>query len=367
MTRTITLRELSLELKGEILGDPDLILSGVASLGAAGPHDLVFVSDAIGKHMEELRASRAGAALLPAGVDAPPGMSTIRVRQPQLAMARAIDILVPEERFFRDVSPHACLGHGVEIAEGVGIGPQVYVGDGVRIGKGTEIHPGTTIGRGSVIGDDCVLHSGVRIYHGTSIGNRVIIHSGAVIGADGFGFVQEQIQGANSSPFEPLRHRKIRQIGRVVIEDDVEIGANTAIDRAALEVTRIGRGTKIDNLVQIGHNCVVGKHCILVGQSGSSGSTVLGDYVTVAGQAGLAGHLRIGSRAIVGAQSGVTKDIPEGQIVLGSPAIDARLARKSLTLLDSLPEFKRSIASHEKRIGRLEGKSPGAEVDETQE
>ncbi len=363
-SRTLTVGELARELGGEVLGSPDRPISGVGSLASAGPRDLVFVSEAMSKHMAELSASRAGAVILPTGVEPPPGMSAITVRQPQLSMAQAIDLLVPEERTFLGVSPQAVLGRGVEIAEAVGIGPLVYVGDGVRIGKGTEIHPGTTIGRGSVIGENCTIYSGVRIYQETTLGNRVIIHGGAVIGADGFGFVQEQVQGADTSPREPLRHRKIRQVGRVEIEDDVEIGANTAIDRAALDVTRIGRGTKIDNLVQVAHNCQAGKHCIIVGQSGISGSTVLGDYVTIAGQAGLAGHLKIGSRAIVGAQSGVTKDLLEGQIVLGSPAIDARQARKSLALIDSLPDFKRAIASHEKRLAKLEGKSAPGEGDE---
>lgn len=364
MNVTLTVRELARQLGGEVVGDPDRPVSGVAALTAAGPNDLVFLSEAGARASTALAESRAGAALIPQGIEPPPGMSAIRVRQPQIAMARAIDLLLPPERHFEGISPQAALGRGVEIAEGVGIGPHVFVGDGVRIGRGTEIHPGATIGRGSVVGEDCLIYPGVHIYHGTTIGNRVVIHSGAVIGADGFGFAQEQLQPGEGSPQEPLRHRKIRQVGRVVIEDDVEIGANTTIDRAALEVTRIGRGTKIDNLVMVGHNCKVGRHCIVVAQAGISGSTTLGDYVTIAGQAGLAGHLKVGSRAIVGAQAGVTKDIPDGHIVLGSPAIDARQARKSLSLIDSLPEFKRAIAAHEKRLRRLEG-TPEPSDEET--
>jgi UDP-3-O-[3-hydroxymyristoyl] glucosamine N-acyltransferase len=351
----MTVRELAGQVSGEAIGDADRVISGVGSLRSANPNDLVFIDSP--KHAEDLRSSRAGAAILPDGLEPPPGMPAIRVRQPALAMARALEILVPEDRAFEGVSPQAVLGKNVELAEGVSIGPQVYIGDGVRIGRGTEIHPGTTIGRGTSIGEDCIIYSGVRIYHGTSIGNRVILHGGAVVGADGFGFVQEKLSGPDASPQEPLRHRKMRQVGRVVIEDDVEIGANTTIDRAALDATRIGRGTKIDNLVMIGHNCVIGRHCIIVAQAGVSGSTVTGDYVTIAGQAGLAGHLKIGSRAVIGAQAGVTKDVPDGQIVLGSPAIDARQARKSLTLIDSLPDFKKSIAAHERRLAKLEGTS----------
>lgn len=360
MQKFITVRELAQHLGGEVLGNAEHQLCGVAGIQNAGPEDLVFVDQP--RYFDELLTSKAGAVLLPPSLEPPPGMTGIRVPHPQLAMARAIDLLVPPQRVFTEISPLAHIGKGTEIAPGVGIGPFVHVGDGVRIGKGTEIHPGTTIGRGSVIGEDCLFHAGVHIYHDTTIGHRVIIHSGAIIGADGFGFVQERLTGPDASPQEPLRHRKIRQVGRVVIEDDVEIGANTAIDRAALDVTFVGRGTKVDNLVQIAHNCKIGRHSIIVGQAGMSGSTVLGDYVTVAGQAGLAGHLRIGARAVVGAQSGVTKDIAEGQIVLGSPAIDARQARKSLTLIDSLPEFKKSIASHERRIQKLEGgEAPSSE------
>ncbi len=152
-----------------------------------------------------------------------------------------------------------------------------------------------------------------------------------------------------------MRHRKVPQVGRVVIEDDVEIGANAAVDRAALDVTRVGKGTKIDNLVQVAHNGAIGRHCLIVGQSGIAGSTKLGDYVTVAAQAGLAGHLTVGSRAVVGGQAGVTKDIPAGKVVVGSPAFDAREARKSYALLKSLPRFKKQLSTHAKRLERLEG------------
>jgi UDP-3-O-[3-hydroxymyristoyl] glucosamine N-acyltransferase len=353
MSRTITVRELASQVAGEALGDANRALSGAASLSTAGPGDLVFVESA--KYAGELLSSKAGAAILPDGLDPPPGMSAIRVRKPALAMAQALEILFPLERTFDGVSPHAVIGKNVEIAGGVSIGPHVYVGDNVRIGHGTEIHPGATIGRGSVVGEDCVLYSGVHVYHDVTIGNRVVIHAGAVIGADGFGYIQETSGAAGTAPGEPLRHRKIRQIGRVEIEDDVEIGANATIDRAALDVTRIGRGTKIDNLVQIAHNCRVGHHCIIVSQAGLSGSVTLGDYVTIAGQAGLTGHLTIGPRAVVGAQAGVTKDVPEGKYVLGSPAIDFRQAKKALSLVESLPEFKKTIASHEQRLARLEG------------
>jgi len=354
MSRTITVRELASRLAGEVLGDANVVVSGAASLGSAGPGDLVYVDSA--KYAAALSTTNASAAILPEGVEPPSGIAAIRVRQPALAMAQALDILRPFERTFDGVSPQAAIGRNVEMADGVAIGPHAYVGDNVRIGRGTEIHPGVTIGRGSIVGEDCVLHSGVHIYDSVTIGSRVIIHAGAVIGADGFGYVQEAVSASGAPPDEPVRHRKVRQIGRVIIEDDVEIGANATIDRAALDVTRIGRGSKIDNLVQIAHNCLIGRHCVIVGQAGLSGSCVLGDYATIAGQAGLAGHLTVGARAVVGAQAGVTKDVPDGKYVLGSPAIeDFRQAKRALSLIESLPEFKKTIASHEQRLVRLEG------------
>jgi len=353
MSRTITVRELASRVGGEVIGKADLTVSGVASLGSAGPGDLVYVDSP--KYADALSSTKADAAILPGGVEPPPGMTAIRVRHPALAMAQALEILCPFERAFDGISPQAAIGRNAAVADGVSIGPHAYVGDNVRIGRGTEIHPNATIGRGSVIGEDCVIHAGVHVYDGVTVGNRVIIHAGAVIGADGFGYIQEDVS-AVGAPDEPIRHRKVRQIGRVVIEDDVEIGANATIDRAALDVTRIGRGSKIDNLVQIGHNCLLGRHCIIVGQAGLSGSCVLGDYVTIAGQAGLAGHLTVGARAVVGAQAGVTKDIPDGQYVLGSPAIeDFRRAKRALSLIESLPEFRKAIASHEERLTTLEG------------
>jgi UDP-3-O-[3-hydroxymyristoyl] glucosamine N-acyltransferase len=353
MSRTITVRELASRVAGEALGDANVVVSGAASLESAGPGDLVYVDAA--KYAAGLLSTKASAAIVPDGVEPPPGMAAIRVRQPALAMAEALDMLFPFERTFDGVSPQAAIGKNVVMAEGVAVGPLAYLGDDVRIGRGTEIHPGATIGRGSVVGEDCVLHSGVHIYDGVTIGSRVIIHAGAVIGADGFGYIQENVSVPGVPSDEPVRHRKVRQIGRVVIEDDVEIGANATIDRAAFDVTRIGRGSKIDNLVQVAHNCLVGRHCVIVGQAGLSGSCVLGDYVTIAGQAGLAGHLTLGARSVVGAQAGVTKDVPEGKYVLGSPAIDFRQAKKALSLIESLPEFKKTIASHEQRLARLEG------------
>jgi UDP-3-O-[3-hydroxymyristoyl] glucosamine N-acyltransferase len=363
MTSPMTVRELAEALGGRVTGDPNLVITGVSDLANAGPGDLAFVESR--KFAKSLQTTRASAVLATDSQDVPCSISAIRVERPALAMTRAIDLLVPEERFYTTVSPLAALGRDVELADGVGLGPYVTLGDGVRVGAGTEIHPHTSVGARCVIGAGCRIYAGVRLYHDTVIGDRVVLHSGAVIGADGFGFVPEPIAGS-TDPDEPTRHRKRRQLGRVVIEDDVEVGANSTIDRASLSETRIARGTKIDNLVMIGHNCTVGRHCILVGQAGVSGSTTIGDYVVVAGQAGLTGHLTIGRGAVVGAQAGVTNDVPPGQAVLGSPAVDARRAKKALALLDSLPEFKKKLASHEDRLAAIEGE-PGADTDGSRE
>jgi UDP-3-O-[3-hydroxymyristoyl] glucosamine N-acyltransferase len=291
-------------------------------------------------------------------------MTTIGVRDPAAAMARVIDLLVPVRRELVGISPAAFVEPGAALGEDVGIGPHAYIGADVRIGDRTEIHPNSTIGRGSRIGDDCVIHPGVHLYPETTIGHRVVLHSGVVIGADGFGYTRERMPGGSADGDEPHHHRKARQVGRVVVEDDVEIGANTTIDRATLSATRIGRGTKIDNLVQIGHNTAIGRHCIIIGQAGISGSTVLGDYVTVAGQAGLAGHVHVGSHVVIGAQSGVTKDVKPGEIVLGSPAVESIRAKKALALIDSLPDFKRALAAHERRLTQIERRcaTPGTDA-----
>lgn len=348
MSRTCTVGELAAALQGSVLGDPDRTISGVSTPEEAGAADLIFVLPGTG--VETLRRSRAGSALVPAGVDPPTQMSGIRVADPRAAMEQAIALLHPPVRRLREISPLAQVGEQVHLGADVGLGPFVCLGSRVTIGAGTEIHAGSTIGDGTTIGDACVIYAGVHVYHNVQIGNRVIIHSGAVIGADGFGYVR---QAADPRPGE--LHRKIPQVGRVVIEDDVEIGANSTVDRATLASTRIGRGTKIDNLVTVGHNSVVGQDCIIIGQAGLSGSTVLCDGVTIAGQAGLAGHLTVGAGAVVGAQAGVTKDVPPGTTVLGSPAEDVHQARRALPLIVRLPEMRKTLLSHDRRLAKLEG------------
>ena len=347
----MTVSEIAARIGGRVVGDGDRCISGVNVPEAAQREDLVYADSP--QRATALRRSSAGAALVPPAMTVPSGMVAIVVPDPATCMVRATELLVPTRRTFDDVSPHAVLGRNVDVGLAVGIGPLVSIGDDVTIGERTEIHPGATVGPGVQIGQDCVIHSGVHIYPDVVIGHRVVLHSGAVIGADGFGYMQEPLTDAQSAD-EAVHHRKVPQVGIVVVEDDVEVGANTCIDRASLHVTTVGRGTKIDNLVTIGHNATLGRHCLIVAQAGVSGSTALEDYVTIAGQAGLIDHLRIGRGAIIGGQALVRKDVPPGRGMLGSPAVEGTRARKIFAAWSRLPLLRRRVADHEKRLARVE-------------
>jgi UDP-3-O-[3-hydroxymyristoyl] glucosamine N-acyltransferase len=306
----VPLSEIVAFVGGRCEAGQDVTISGVATLADAGKGDLTFLANP--KYAPMLETTRAGAILV---ADDLPGESPrwIRVANPYFAMARAV------ERFFSDrprpagISPRAEVAASAKLGIGVVIGAFSVIGDDVEIGAGAVIYPNVTIEPGARIGEETIVYPQVSIYCGSIIGRRCIIHSGAVIGSDGYGFATE---GG--------RHHKIPQVGIVRIEDDVEIGAGTTIDRAALGETVIGEGTKIDNLVQVGHNVKVGKHCFLVSQVGIAGSTQLGDYVAVAGQSGFAGHLTIGNGVQVAAKSAVLDDVPDGTKVMGIPAVPFR-------------------------------------------
>jgi UDP-3-O-[3-hydroxymyristoyl] glucosamine N-acyltransferase len=357
---TMTAGAIAALVGGRLHGDASVSVSGVATPESATSADVVFIDTP--SRAARLETTAAAVALVPADTSVTRRMTLIEVTRPGLAMAMAVDALVPPARTCLGVSDRASVAPSAVVAEEVGIGPFAAIGDGARIGRGTEIHAGATVGARTQIGADCVIHSGAHVYHDVVIGDRVVLHSGSVIGADGFGYVPEQTGSAD----EPVRHRKIRQVGRVVIEDDVEVGANTAIDRATLSETRIGRGTKIDNLVTVGHNVSIGRHAILIGQAGVAGSATLEDYVTVAGQAGIADHLTIGRGATIGAQAGVTKDVPPGRVVLGSPALELRRAKLALSLIERLPDMKRLLTDHGRRLLALERRDD-AQSDHTDE
>jgi UDP-3-O-[3-hydroxymyristoyl] glucosamine N-acyltransferase len=292
---------------GEFTGAREPTISSVASLASAQTDQLSFLSNR--KYAAELAATEAGAVLVPKkleGCDA----RWIRVEDPYFAFAKIMTRWFSDRPKPTGLSPKAVVAQSAKLGNDVSLGHFAVIGENVVIGNNVTIFQNVSIEAGSVIGDDCIIYPNVVIYDGTRIGRRCIIHSGAVIGSDGYGFATH---GG--------KHHKIPQIGIVRIEDDVEIGAGTTIDRAALGETVVGEGTKIDNLVQIGHNVKVGKHCLLVSQVGIAGSTELGDYVAVAGQSGFSGHLKIGNRVQVAAKSAVLDDVPDDTKVMGSPAV----------------------------------------------
>jgi len=292
---------------GEFGGDRAKAVDSVAPLASAKGDQLSFLSNR--KYVSELATTEAGAILVPKkleGCDA----RWIRVEDPYFAFAKIMTRWFSNRPTPTGISPKAVVADSAKLGNNVSLGHFAVIGENVVIGNNVTIFQNVSIEAGSVIGDDCIIYPNVVIYDGTRIGHRCIIHSGVVIGSDGYGFATH---GG--------KHHKIPQIGIVRIEDDVEIGAGTTIDRAALGETVIGEGTKIDNLVQIGHNVKVGKHCLLVSQVGIAGSTELGDYVAVAGQIGFSGHLKIGNRVQVAAKSAVLDDVPDDTKVMGSPAV----------------------------------------------
>ncbi len=336
-------KELAERLGCELLGDGEVEVRGVAPLDQAREGDLSFVVHR--RYLPSLRSSQASAFILPA--DAPPcEKPTLRTSNPYLAFARALALFFPPSKREVGLHPTAVLGDGVSLGEGVSIGPLAVLEEGVVVGEGTAIGPLVYIGRGSRIGRDCLIYPQVTIRERVTLGDRVIVHSGAVIGSDGFGYAKDE-QG---------RSVKIPQVGEVLIEDDVEIGANVTVDRGTLGRTWIKRGTKIDNLVQIAHNVVIGQDCILVAQVGISGSTILEDRVTLAGQVGVVDHVRIGHDTIVGAQAGVTKDAPPGSVLLGAPAAPHGEFKRTLAALNRLPGLLKTVRALEERVKRLEEK-----------
>jgi UDP-3-O-[3-hydroxymyristoyl] glucosamine N-acyltransferase len=339
----LTLRELAERLQGTLQGDGDLRLLGVAGMKEAEPGQIAFFADR--KFEEWLERTRASALILPEDIvfDRLPG---IRVADPRAAFRRAMEIFQDSGRPIpAGIHPSAVIGAGTRLGEEVAIGPNVVIGDNCRIGNRVTILPGAVLGVDVEIGDECLLYPNTILWKGTRLGARVIIHGGAVIGDDGFGFLTRE-----------GRHDKVPQLGCVVIEDDVEIGANTCVDRATTGVTLIRRGTRIDNLVQVAHNVTVGDDSILCAQVGIAGSTVVGRNVTLAGQVGIVGHIEIGDGAMVGAQGGVTKSVPPGAQVSGYPATPHALARRMYAALRNLPELVRQVRRMGERLERLEEK-----------
>ena len=298
---------------------PDATITGVAPLADANDGQISFLANP--KYAPQLETTRATAVLVSNDLEGD-SARWIRVENPYYAMASVVARFFDVRPMPRGISPQASIAASAKLGNNVAVGAFTSIADDVVLGDNVTIFPNVTVGNGVTIGDNTIVYAQVSIYHGSRIGRRCVIHSGVVIGSDGYGF-------ATSGG----KHHKIPQIGIVRIEDDVEIGAGTTIDRAALGETVIGEGTKIDNLVQIGHNVTVGKHCLLVAQVGIAGSTQLGDYVAVAGQSGFSGHLKIGHRVQVAAKSAVLDDVPDDAKVMGTPAVPFReFARREAAL-----------------------------------
>jgi UDP-3-O-[3-hydroxymyristoyl] glucosamine N-acyltransferase len=346
-----TLGELAALVGGSVEGDPTLLITGVASLEDAQPGEITFVAEP--KYLLTLKTAKASAVILDRVM--PADRPAIRVDQPYRAFATVLTSFYPSPRPPASIGTPVALGERVHLGHEVVLLPFVTLGDDVTIGDRVVLYPGVFVGPGSSIGDDSVLYANVTIYERVAIGRQVIIHAGAVIGADGFGYV----------PGPDGQHLKIPQVGGVRIEDDVEIGANTCIDRATLGATLIRRGTKIDNLVHIAHNVEVGEDNLLLAQVGISGSCHLGTHVTLAGQVGMVDHVHIGDHATVIAQAGIVKDVEPRAIMAGSVAMPHRIWRRVQAATPRLPELLRTVAALERRIAALEANQTHA-MNETE-
>ena len=327
-----TADDLASAIGGLVIGDGRAAVTAIAPLDRAGPSDLSFLAKA--QYAPLLAATRAGVVLVtPELADTPGEVRTrIVVAKPHEALLELIPRFYPASSRTPGIHPTAQVGRGVQLGRDVSIGPGVIIGDGARIGDRVWMEAHVMIGGGAEVGDDSQLHHGVTLYPGTRLGRRVIAHAGVRLGSDGFGYV-----------FGGGAHRKIPHVGRCIVEDDVEIGANSTVDRGSIDDTVIGAGTKIDNLVQVGHNCRIGRLCLLMAQVGLGGSTRVEDGVIIAGQAGTAGHLTIGSGARVGAQAGVFGDVPAGETWSGYPARPHREALRAQAVLFRLAPLMRRL------------------------
>jgi len=330
--------EIAKLLGGIVHGEEDREVHEVAALGTAGPDELTFAEDT--KSLELAAASQAGCILVPEDRILT-GRTTIGVANPKLAFVHAAQVLCPPRKIPPGVHPTAVIAPDARLAEDVVICPYVVIEPSVEVGRGTYLGVGVWLGEGAQIGSHCVVYPRVSVYPGARIGNRVILHSGVVVGSDGFGYV-----------FAEGQYEKFPQRGEVVIEDDVEIGSNSTVDRGSLGVTVIGQGSKIDNLVQIAHNVRVGRHCVIAAQTGISGSAEIGDYVVIGGQVGVADHVRIEERAMIGGQAGIFRTIRKGTKVWGTPARPLNEFKKTYAQLASLPSLARKVEEISRQLSQ---------------
>jgi len=335
--KTKTLAELAAMVDGELTGNPETAISGLADLDSAGPGEISFLVKTAGQH--KLKDSRASAFIVPVSVEFD-DKPMIRVKNPYLAAAHIQTFFVTKPFEATGISSKTDIGKDCRIPAEISIGPFVCIGDRVKLGKEVTIHPGVVIGDDVVVGDNCLIYANVTIYHSCTIGSRVIIHSGTVIGSDGFGFATD----------ETGSHVKRPHVGTVQIDDDVEIGACVTIDRATFGRTHIMRGTKMDNLVQIGHNVTIGENSLVVAQVGIAGSASLGKNVVIGGQVGIKGHIHLDDGSMVAAKSGVHSNLSKGATVAGYPAISHKDWLKASTIFAKLPKLYSELLEMRKKI-----------------
>jgi UDP-3-O-[3-hydroxymyristoyl] glucosamine N-acyltransferase len=349
-----TVGKLAALVQGSVEGDENISIRGISSIEDAQDGDITFAENE--KLLSSAGRSRASAVIAPVSVVPPASVQDppvvhpkplIRVKNPRFAFAQVLRVFAPEPKLHNGVHPSAVIGENAKLGSNVSVHAQAVIGDNVTLGDNCVIYPFSYLGDNVVLGDDCVIYPHVVLHNDTQIGNCVVIHSGSMLGTDGFGYM-----------FIENRHYKIPQIGRVIVEDDVEIGANVTIDKARTGSTRIGAGTKIDNLVHIGHNVTVGRNCVIVAQVGVSGSVEIGSGVILAGQVGVKDHVTIGDGVIVCAKSGILGDQPAGTFVAGMYGRPHHEEMRTQALLRRLPEMARRVRDLEKRlqeIGPAEG------------
>jgi len=338
-----TLKEIAQLIDGEVVGDSGTVITGISGIREAEEGDLTFLANP--RYAPLMDTTRA-AAIITSRETADAPKPIIRTANPSLAFAKIISIMMPnDQQFPSGIHPAAVIGKDVKLGRDVAIQAYAVLDDGVSVGDRTIIYSGAYVGYNAKIGCDCLIYPNVVLREKVVLGDRVVIHPGTCVGSDGFGFAS--VNG---------EHRKIPQIGTVVIEDDVEIGANVTIDRARFGKTVIGRGTKIDNLVQIAHNVIVGQNTLIIAQAGISGSTVIGNNVTIAGQAGLVGHITVGDNSVLAAQAGVTKSVPANICVSGYPAKPHDEAKRLNAFVSRLPQIVDELKKLQEKINQLESK-----------
>ena len=335
---SFTANEIAERVGGEVVGDGGIELGGFTQADAAMPGDLTFAEN---KEFFGLAEQSQASAILAPGKFTSETKTIIRVKDARIAFARVLPLFFPEKQFAPGIHPSAVIAKSAQVADTATIGPNCIIGESAAIGEQTVLEANCTLGDHSTLGQAVRLFANVSVYPQCKLGDRVRVHAGSVIGSDGFGYV-----------FDQDHHRKIPQVGGVVIEQDVEIGANVTIDRGSLGDTEIGEGTKIDNLVQIAHNVVIGKHCLIIAQTGIGGSTQIGEFSILAGQAGVVGHIKIGPKAIIASKSAVMSSLEGGRQYMGIPAIPDIQAKRQIVAARQLPELLKRVRELEQLLAK---------------